>query len=106
MNKGKRVWLNSDPTLGAYLKWYVIVDKNHKGVESWADASFSIADCNRIINLDIETGNRLENTVRKLKTIAREALACAEAIEKADKLIREATEKAAKAEKSNKQETK
>lgn len=100
MKKGKRIWLNSDPTKGAYLKWYVEVDNNHKGVASWADAAFSIADCSRIISLDVETGKGLENTVRKLKTIAREALACAEAIEKADKIIREATEK------SNKQETK
>lgn len=94
MYKGKRRWLNKAIDRGAYLLWYVETEKNTKGVEAWCNAGFTIADCNRVISLDIDVGNNLKASIDKLQIIVDEAEACIAALKQVDAFLKKQENKA------------
>lgn len=74
MKKYVRRWLNKDTSLGfgGHMLWSV--ETEGKGENHFINTSLSIADCNKVINLDVEMYNekRFNNTINKINTIIEE----------------------------------
>lgn len=71
----KRVWLNPDPASGAYVKTYVDRtewDERDPSPRVTLGGEFCIADCSRIIRLDIDGWSKAgrKRTVKKFRKLA------------------------------------